>query len=181
MEATLAAAYELLTEGGLGGVSVDEISRRSGVAKTTIYRHWPTRSALLLEACAQFTPPPEAPDTGSLQGDLTGLALTMARRLETGRWSSVIPSIIDAAERDAEIATLHSRLHAGMTSAFAVAVARAATRGETAVDRDPAEIAAQIVGPLFYRRWFSRQPLEEGFVRRLVERAVTPAAARRNR
>jgi AcrR family transcriptional regulator len=43
--ASLAAAYELLTEAGLSGVSFDEVSRRSGVAKTTIYRYWPTRSA----------------------------------------------------------------------------------------------------------------------------------------
>src|SRR5437899_1011281 len=37
---------ELLSEAGLGGVSVDAVSKRSGVAKTTIYRHWPSRTAL---------------------------------------------------------------------------------------------------------------------------------------
>jgi len=49
MAASLAAAYELLTEFGLSGVSIDEVSRRSGVAKTTIYRHWPSRTALLFD------------------------------------------------------------------------------------------------------------------------------------
>src|ERR1700731_4406915 len=107
-EAVLATTYELMAEEGIGGVSIDEVSRRSGVAKTTIYRHWPTRSALLLDACSQLTPRPQAPDSGSLHGDLTGLALMVAQRLQTGRWSSVIPSIIDAAERDPEIAELHS-------------------------------------------------------------------------
>ena len=42
----LAETYRLLAEGGIGGVSIDEIARRTGVAKTTIYRHWPSRAAL---------------------------------------------------------------------------------------------------------------------------------------
>jgi AcrR family transcriptional regulator len=172
--ATLAATYELLSETGLGGVSVDEVSRRSGVAKTTIYRHWATRSALLLDACSQLTARPPAPDRGSLEADLTELALVVAHRLHAGRWSSVIPSVIDAAERDPEIAELHSRLHAGMMSAFRTVVARARERGEIGAERDPAEITASIAGPLFYRRWFSREPLDEDFVRGVVKRAIGP-------
>jgi AcrR family transcriptional regulator len=179
--ATLAATYELLSETGLGGVSVDEVSRRSGVAKTTIYRHWATRSALLLDACSQLTPRPPTPDRGSLEADLTELALVVAHRLHAGRWSSVIPSVIDAAERDPEIAELHSRLHAGMMSAFRTVVARARERGEIGAERDPAEITASIAGPLFYRRWFSREPLDEKFVRGLVKRAIEPQDSLRPR
>ena len=179
--ATLAATYELLSETGLGGVSVDEVSRRSGVAKTTIYRHWATRSALLLDACSQLTPRPPTPDRGSLEADLTELALVVAHRLQAGRWSSVIPSVIDAAERDPEIAELHSRLHAGMMSAFRTVVARARERGEIGAERDPAEITASIAGPLFYRRWFSREPLDEKFVRGLVKRAIEPQDSLRPR
>jgi hypothetical protein len=86
----------------------------------------------------------------------------------------VIPSVIDAAERDPEIAELHSRLHAGMMSAFRTVVARARERGEIGAERDPAEITASIAGPLFYRRWFSREPLDEDFVRGVVKRAIGP-------
>ncbi len=173
-EASLAAAYELLSETGLSGVSVDEVSRRSGVAKTTIYRYWPTRSALLLEACMQFAPRLQAPDTGSLRGDLTAIALAMAKRLQSGRWSSVLPSIIDAAERDEEIAALQARQHGGMMSAFGVIAARAKQRGELGDAFDASALTAAIAGPLFYRRWFSRQRLDEAFVRGVVERALSP-------
>jgi len=184
--ATLAATYELLSESGLGGVSIDEVSRRSGVAKTTIYRHWATRTALLLDACSQLSPRPAAPDRGSLEADLTELALVIARRLHAGRWSSVIPSVIDAAERDPEIAELHSRLHAGMMSAFQTVIAQARKRGEIGAEQDPTEITASIAGPLFYRRWFSREPLDPEFVKGLVKRALSPpdktaAAGRRLR
>ncbi|MBE7209580.1 MAG: helix-turn-helix transcriptional regulator, partial [Gluconacetobacter diazotrophicus] len=67
-ERVLRETYRMLFEAGLGGVSVDEVSRRSGVAKTTIYRHWPTRSALVLDACSKMGTPEPPPDTGTLEG-----------------------------------------------------------------------------------------------------------------
>jgi AcrR family transcriptional regulator len=171
-EAVLAAANELLSETGLGGVSVDAVSRRSGVAKTTIYRHWPSRSALLLEACSKLGSRPEAPDTGSLRGDLTVLAMYLARQLQSARWATALPSIIDAAERDPEIAELQSRLHAGFLAPFRSVVERAQERGELSRSQGPSEVVAAIVGPLFFRRWFSREALDDKFVSGVVERAV---------
>jgi len=72
-EAVMAATYELLQETGLGGLTVDAVSERSGVAKTTIYRHWPTRSALVIDACSKLGTRREVPDTGSLAGDMAVL------------------------------------------------------------------------------------------------------------
>src|SRR5271166_5756374 len=80
--AILAVTYKLLSEEGIGGVSIDEVSRRSGVSKTTIYRHWPSRSALLLDACSKIGIRPEIPDTGSLGGDVTALAANLAHQLQ---------------------------------------------------------------------------------------------------
>ena len=170
--ASLAAAYELLTEFGLSGVSVDEVSRRSGVAKTTIYRHWPSRTGLLFDAVMQFAPRLQTPNTGSFRSDLTVLALGLAERLRTGRWSSAMPSIIDAAERDQEVAEFQSRTHAGMLSGFGAIAARAQARGELGPNFDVADLTAAIAGPLFYRRWFSRQELDDAFVRGVVARAL---------
>jgi AcrR family transcriptional regulator len=171
-ETVMAATYELLQETGLGGVTVDAVSERSGVAKTTIYRHWPTRSALLVDACSQLGTRREAPDTGSLAGDLAVLAGDLAHRLRTARWSSVLPSIVDAAERDGELARMHARLHADLISAFRAVVERAHKRGELPRGRQPAEVVAAVIGPLFYRRWFSREPLDDRFVKSVVENAT---------
>jgi AcrR family transcriptional regulator len=170
-EAVLAATFALLGEAGLGGVSVDEVSRRSGVAKTTIYRHWPTRSALLLEACSKMTERPPVPATGSLKGDLTALAEMVAERL-SDRWSSVLPSVVDAAERDAELARLHAQLHADMMSAFRAVIARAQEAGDLAKGVAATDLIGAIVGPLFYRRWFSREPLSKPVARAIVDRAL---------
>src|SRR3984957_19430878 len=89
----LTAALELLSESGVGGFSVDEVARRSGVAKTTIYRHWPTREALVVDACSRLTAPQTIPDTGSLEGDLTSILSYIAELLQTANWASVLPSI----------------------------------------------------------------------------------------
>ena len=100
----------------MGGFTVDEVARRSGVAKTTIYRHWPTREALVIDACSRISAEQEVPDTGSLQGDVTAILQNIAHLLATARWSSVLPSIVDIAERDPQFAQIHSviqRGHAG--------------------------------------------------------------------
>jgi AcrR family transcriptional regulator len=170
--AVLAQTYELLSESGIGGVSIDEVSRRSGVAKTTIYRHWPSRAALLVEACSTIRTAPQPPDTGSLAHDLTALAVQLAEQLRTAKWATVLPSIIDAAEREPDLAQLHAGLHAQLMSPFALAIERARARGESTPQREPAEVAASIAGPLFYRRWFSREPLDEPFVKRIVTDAI---------
>jgi AcrR family transcriptional regulator len=171
-DAILKVTSQLLSETGFGGVSIDEVSRRSGVAKTTIYRHWPTRTALLIDACTQMGTKPDVPDTGSLKGDMTVLALGLAERLHSARWPSVLPSIIDAAERDPEIAELHSRLHAGRIAAFRAVVERGKEKGELPRRFDSSRLIAAVLGPLFYRRWFSREALDEKFVKFVVETAL---------
>jgi AcrR family transcriptional regulator len=180
--AVLAQTYELLSAAGFGGVSIDEVSRRSGVSKTTIYRHWPSRAALLVEACSTIGSAPPVPDTGSFAGDLTALAEALAEQLRTARWAAVLPSIVDAAEREPELAQLHADLHARLMAPFAAVAGRARERRELPPDRDPGDLAAAIAGPLFYRRWFSREPLDAPFVRRVVQDALdhagrTPRAA----
>ena len=83
----LAETYRQLTQSGLSGVSIDEVSRASGVSKTTIYRHWPSRSALLIDACSRLGGAYPPPDTGTVQADLHAL-LTIARMAPPGRNST---------------------------------------------------------------------------------------------
>ena len=104
--------------------------------------------------------------------DLAVLAADLAGRLCSGRWPPVLPSIIDAAERDPELADLHARLHAEMIVAFQAVVERGQRRGELAPGRDPSEVVASVLGPLFYRRWFSREALDLRFVKAIVASAV---------
>ncbi|MEV6449668.1 TetR-like C-terminal domain-containing protein, partial [Amycolatopsis sp. NPDC051716] len=75
-------------------------------------------------------------------------------------------------EREPELAGLHADLHARLMAPFGVVTERARTRGELAADRGAADVTAAVAGPLFYRRWFSREPLDATFVARVVEDAL---------
>ena len=172
-DAILAVTYKLLSEEGIGGVSIDEVSRRSGVSKTTIYRHWPSRSALLMDACSKIGTAPVIPDTGTLKGDVTALATGLAQQLKSARWAAVIPSIIDAAEREPELAQLLAQLHAGQMVPYFAVAERAKKSGELAPGANVSEFVASIVAPCFYRRWFTRQPLDDAFVKGLVRSLLT--------
>ena len=166
--AVLKETYALLSRSGIGGLSIDEVSRRSGVSKTTIYRHWPSRSALLLDACSQLGQPVATPDTGSLHGDLRLLTEGLAQQLQSKGWATILPSIIDAAERDSEVAQVHAAMQAEFTAPFLLVAERAQERGELPSGRTPPEVVAAILGPLYYRRWFSKEVLDEAFVARLL-------------
>lgn len=170
--AVLAATSALLFERGYSGVSVDEVARRSGVAKTTIYRHWPARTDLLRDACANIGTPQTAPDLGSLRADVAALMSALAEALTTAPWTSVLPSIVDAGERDPDMAEMYRRLQQGYSAPFEVAIRRGIARGELSADTDVAALAAALIGPLFFRRWFAREPLTEGFVNEIMRIVV---------
>ena len=169
----LTAAFELLSESGVGGFSVDEVARRSGVAKTTIYRHWPTREALVIDACSRISAEQKAPDTGSLQGDLTAILTDIAHLLETANWSSVLPSIVDIAERDPEFADIHSRIQQ-RTRRTPARGPRPSGRTEASCHAaaDLSRSVAALLGPLFYRRWFSREAIDDQFVQATISRVI---------
>lgn len=164
----LGVTAELLFERGFAGASVDEITRRSGVAKTTIYRHWPTRGDLLRDACSSIGTPLEVPDTGSFEGDVTALLTSLAHLLRSEKWSSVLPSVIDAAERDPDIAAMYSRLQEGYSAPLQSIIQRAMQKGELPQTTDAALLVAVLTGPLFYRRWFSREPLTSAFAKQVI-------------
>ncbi len=102
MRATLDAAAELLLAQGLDAVSMDAVARRAGVSKATIYRWWPTKQALALDALYQEwdTAASELPDTGSLRGDLLALIRPWVRRLRARPYARVIAALITEAHTD---------------------------------------------------------------------------------
>lgn len=168
----LAAAFDLLSEGGVASFTVDEVARRSGVAKTTIYRHWPTREALVIDACSRMIDRQQTPDTGSLDGDVKAILEQIAHMLQTANWSSVLPSIVDTAERDPEFAKVHSRIQQGHTAPLREVLQRAAVRGDLPANADMSTIVASLMGPLFYRRWFSREPIDSQFIEAIIKRVL---------
>ncbi|MFY1593158.1 TetR/AcrR family transcriptional regulator [Micromonospora sp. WMMD737] len=148
----LTTVLHLLAERGIAGTTIEAVAERSGVAKTTIYRHWDDQAALVLDAFDNVRRTPDDPDTGTLCGDLvelvTGLAVALSHGPAAGLWFA----LIDAAERDAQLAALHHREADARHAVILQAIERGINRGELPADTSPIEVLDLLAGPIFYRR-----------------------------
>ena len=108
----LTAALDQLADGGSAGFTMEAIARRAGASKATLYRHWPSAPALLVEAMGGTFPPFPPPATGDLRSDLVTLLTDLAALLDGPRFPRLMAAIIDLAERDPALADLHADLTA---------------------------------------------------------------------
>ena len=174
----VAATLELLTERGVAATTIESIAERSGVAKTTIYRHWPGQADLVLDAFAAVQQPPADPATGSLRGDLIELVTGLAHAMSNGPAAGLMFSLIDAAERDPAYADLHRREARARHAVVLAVIARGVERGELPAETDPAEVLDLIAGPIVHRRAVSQGALDTDFATRVVDRALLAYRAR---
>lgn len=175
--AVLAATAELLAQHGLGGATVDAVSARSGVAKTTIYRHWPDRTTLLLDAVMAMAPPCEDPATGDLRSDLVELLAGLVAALYDSEYGRTLPSIIDNADRDAEVAALLARFGRERRRAGHSILRRAVDGGALPPHTDVALVHSLLVGPVFYHRLASRTRPTRRQLEQIVAHVLAGAAA----
>lgn len=167
--AVLAATLELLRDRGIGATTIESVSERSGVAKTTIYRHWEGQPELVLAALASTLQSPPDADTGGLRDDLVALAAGLVGALHSSEAAALTPALIDAAERDPAFAALHRREAEERHRVVRAVIARGIARGELPATVDPADVLDQIAGPLFHRRWMSATPVDAAFATRVVD------------
>lgn len=177
--AVLRAAAELLIEQGSAGVTIEGIAERSRVAKTTIYRHWKSRSQLVFDAFESLLKPATAQNYGdSLRAQLQGILGQLSRGLTQSEWAPAVSALIEAGDRDPELRQLvHDFLVARMEHGRE-ALRAAMARGDLRQDLDVDVAIGVLVGPIFYRRLVSREPLGEAVVAEVVDqflRSATPA------
>lgn len=150
--AVLDAATALLAEEGSAGFTVDSVVARSGVAKTTIYRHWPTRDHLLMAAVSCFERVEEVPDTGSVRSDLVAFLSRLAKELADNQWSKSLPAMLERGEHDEDLAAQMRIITEQKSTPLRNILERARDRGEIHEDADLDLALASLSGPLFYRR-----------------------------
>ena len=157
--AILEATIALLSEVGFGGLTIDGIAARAGVGKATIYRHWSSKAEVALEAFRAFIPPLDDPDTGSFADDLRSILHQMVDGLTSSPLAGILPSLVEAAERDAEVERLFKDFGTTRRNVFRGVFTRAASRGELRNDLDHDLAIDLLVGPIFTRRLVTRAPL----------------------
>jgi len=173
----LAAAMDVIVSKGVGDLTIEEVAHRSGVAKTTIYRHWPERASLIIDTVRSSFEHVGTPDTGTLRGDLEAFFGGMVRADLTGKVGQLMPCLIDAAGRDAEIELLLDRIAVERQQPVLAIVARAQARGELPADLDPRVIVGTIVGPIVFRKLVWRQPLDAAYVSGCLDVAISGLSA----
>ena len=172
-DAVVRAAVELLLEGGTSAVTVEAVVQRSGVARSTIYRHWPTRTEMVAAAFAALMPPIPAPVLdGDLSHQLEALLAPIAEQIATEEFAALIPSLLAGAARDPELAGFHAGFVASQREPVR-AVLRQAVRDKRIRRLDLDEGVSQLVGPLLFQRVVLDQPVSPAFARRLVADFLT--------
>lgn len=174
----LEATAGLISEHGFPGVTIEAVAARSGAAKTTIYRHWPSREALVIEAfglCAG--PKADPPDSGTLRGDLLQILSSLARFLREEGSCASLQSLADAARRDPELARVHRAFIAERQRPMVEVLKRGVADGALPSGLHPQDVVSMLVGPLFYRAMVSFEPLDDDFVRTVVDGALEVVAA----
>ncbi|WP_374946701.1 TetR/AcrR family transcriptional regulator [Agreia sp.] len=167
--AVIGATAQLLTEGGLGAATIDAIRDRSGVSKTTIYKHWPNRLCVAIDAFADRLALDTAmPDTGTAREDLTQQIRTVSAFYSSPVGSAFAGILSQAAQDEDARAWLETRLADSRQHGIHVLWQRAVLHGEVRSDLT-ADLAFDILfGPLMWRLVTGRQALDDGEVDALV-------------
>jgi AcrR family transcriptional regulator len=160
-DAIITATLELLDEAGFANLTVEAVAARAGAAKTAVYRRWPSKVPLVVDALVRSQPEWSIPDTGDLRSDLIALwqNLNPSSQLSVER---LLPLAASYLTPDDDLAVLlreryfEPRLQQGRQL-----VQRAAARGEIRSDIDPELAFDFLFGPLAYQRMRGLWPDEQ--------------------
>jgi AcrR family transcriptional regulator len=180
-ELLLEVTGQLLDEGGLPAATVDAIAARSGVSKVTVYRHWPSRTAVAASAFARLMGAAvPVPDTGSLVGDVTEHLVRLSAFYASEPRGKTFAQLLAACVDDpAGAAYFRQYFLAERDQVTAQLWQRALDRGEADLGTDLEDVIDILAGPLIFRRIAGHRPLSENSARKLA-RAVLRGLLRRD-
>jgi AcrR family transcriptional regulator len=171
------AAAALLAEVGYDAMSMEAVAARAGAGKAAIYRRWPNKQALVLDTVrSRRLPLGEAPDTGSLRGDLMALFLALQRQLE-GNAIDHLAGVLFALRSDPALAeAVHDQFTAAWERGVREIVSRAAARGDVPPRDDRFFGMFWRVGPsvMLFRFLLVEGPIDPEFVGEIVDDLLLP-------
>jgi AcrR family transcriptional regulator len=169
--AILEATLSLLVDVGYSGLTVEGVAQRAGVGKATIYRRWPSKLPLVIEAFRQL-PGLEEADTGDLATDLEQMLKSYLRTYHSTPLGAVVPSLAGELPHNPELMELFAPVVRARRQPLLRALERAVARGEIPADLDLDLAADLIFGPITVRTFFTRAKLGPRSVRPIVEMAL---------
>jgi AcrR family transcriptional regulator len=176
--AILNAALAALTENGYDATNMDDIAARAGVGKAAIYRRWSSKAALITDVLVYWRPDlrtDDAPDTGSLAGDIEAL-IERAEVYDNGLITNdLVLRVALEATHDPHLAeALDDLMLLRGGRQISTILARAAARGEIAANRDWS-LVADVLTAMSLLRVLNRQTVDANFLRQVTDTLVLPA------
>ena len=169
--AILQAAVDLLADEGYGGVTMEGVAARAGVGKATVYRRWPCKSALIVDAvttCRESGVLP--PDTGSARDDLLVFVRGFMHHLRTSDAGRVMPALVAELSRSPELAQAFREGFIQPRRARVLeAVRRGVERGEVRAGVDPELVADGVVALLLHRFLVTGMEIDDDLPERVVD------------
>jgi len=179
--AIIEATLELLVESGAAAMAIEHVAARARVSKATIYRRWPNKDALIVDAIATVEEPnPDVPGT-SLRDDLLAIMTNVIGRKVGEKSSRLYAWMTAEADRSPEIRMQYKSLVVERRREFARQVLRDwQAKGELRADVDIEVALLLVVGPvLAYRmHWFDNDLPSEDVIEQLVDAALEGLQAR---
>jgi TetR/AcrR family transcriptional regulator of autoinduction and epiphytic fitness len=157
----LRAAVEELADVGYGAFTIESVAARAGVAKSTIYRHWPDKLSVIADAFETFHEQmvPSIDDTPPRER-VERLIRHVAEIVVDSTFSRCIPALIEGAERDPRVREFHHRYSAERRQALIAVIAEGVASGDFPAYIDPVLATLALLGTIFYRRLMSNEPFD---------------------
>ncbi len=176
--AILTAAAGLLAERGLAAMSIEEVAARAGVGKTTIYRRWPSKGLLALDAfVASFREEQPQPDTGTLRGDLLAALHAWVRAVTQTAMGPMLTGLIAEAQHDPELrGAWRDRVLEPLRTQHRAVLDRAIARGEIAASVDRDVVLDLFFGAAEHRLLLGHLPITSEFITEVVDTILTGVA-----
>lgn len=170
--AILDAAQSLLAEEGWEAVTQERVATRSGVGRSTVYRHWPDRTMLLIDTINLVGRSMHRKPTGILRTDLVG-ELDRFRTMVSGPViGGLLATLAHGAHRDPALDDAKQRTTKFHTTPVRAAVERAIEAGGLDPATDPDEAVAELFGPISFRVLLSGEAVSRRFVEHIVDRFI---------
>ncbi|MFJ4656325.1 TetR/AcrR family transcriptional regulator [Nocardia sp. NPDC088792] len=167
--AILDAALRLLAESDGEAVTIDAIAKAAGVGKQTVYRWWPSKGALLLDALTERSAiQVPLPDTGSVRADLQAVIEATFLGAQGKSTAPALRSLAREAAHDPHLAELLQTFTAQRRNAVRGLLIRGQQRGELAPGADLDLMLDQFYGVFWYRFLLGHQPLDQDAATRLT-------------
>lgn len=178
-QAILDAALELCQEHTYGGLTMEGIAKRAGVGKQTIYRWWPSKAAILLEALQERGGSTlHFPDTGDLRADLRAQMTQVVAAFSDPMFAAYSKGLIAAAQSDPDVANAVVASIINPRVDLCIERLRAAQKsGEIRDDVDLPDFVELLYAPLYYRLLLRTRPVSDSQVDTILDLAFTGAAS----